>query len=126
LLDANPFTTLQVVLEPSGRVTPESVRREVGLRLLGELMATCQANPTYLDKFYALQPGRPNGAKRLIVVLPLALRDQLPDEWLDAVGESTTLAWRVGPEEVLDQEQMGSHEYAWLEESTHQPDRVCS
>ena len=30
LLTVNPFTTLQVVLEPVGELTPEAVRREVG------------------------------------------------------------------------------------------------
>jgi len=95
LLDANPFTTLQVVLEPRGELTAESIQRDIGPHLLGDLMSACLACPTYLDKFYALQPGRANGAKRLIVVLPLALREQLNLDWVDAIGESATLVWRT-------------------------------
>jgi radical SAM superfamily enzyme YgiQ (UPF0313 family) len=113
LLRANPFTTLQVALEPAGELTPEAVRREVGARLVSELMAACQANPTYLDKYYALQPGRPNGAKRLIVLLPLALRKQLPLGWREDVGELATLVWRVGHEEAPGEDEMGPGECAW-------------
>ncbi len=112
LLDANPFTTLQVVMEPAGELTPDAVLRQVGPGLLGELMAACQANPTYLDKYYALQPGRVNGAKRLIVLLPLALRQRLPPAWIEAVGEAATLAWRAGLGEVQDEE-MEPHEHVW-------------
>jgi hypothetical protein len=115
LLRVNPFTTLQVVLEPAGKLTPEAVRREVGASLLSELMAACQANPTYLDKYYALQPGRPNGAKRLIVLLPLALREQLPLEWGEDVGELATLVWRVGLDEMPCEDEMESNEYLWTE-----------
>jgi hypothetical protein len=113
LLAENPFTTLQVVLEPIGSITPEAVRREVEPGLLGELMAACQANPTYLDKFYALQPGRQNGAKRLIVVLPLSLRTRLPLRWIEDVGESSTLVWQTGPEERDTEGAMEPHENVW-------------
>jgi radical SAM superfamily enzyme YgiQ (UPF0313 family) len=113
VLDPNPFTTLQVVLEPTGELNSEAVRRQIGPRLLDELMAACQASPTYLDKFYALQPGRPNGAKRLVVLLPLPLRDDLPPEWIEDVGESATLVWQSDPEEPGCEDQMDAHEYAW-------------
>jgi radical SAM superfamily enzyme YgiQ (UPF0313 family) len=113
LLQVNPFTTLQVILEPAGKLTPQTVRREIGARLLSELMSACQTHPTYLDKYYGLQPGRPNGAKRLIVLLPLALRDQLPREWGEDVGKLATVVWRVGVEETHREGEMESHEYAW-------------
>jgi hypothetical protein len=113
LLRVNPFTTLQVVLEPAGELTPEAVRREVGPHLLGELLAACQASPTYLDKYYALQPGRPNGAKRLLVLLPLALREQLPPGWGEDVGKLATVVWRVGVEEAPREEEMETYEFAW-------------
>jgi radical SAM superfamily enzyme YgiQ (UPF0313 family) len=113
LLEANPFTTLQVVLEPAGELTPAAVRRQVGPKLLGELLAACQARPTYLDKFYALQPGRPNGAKRLVVLLPLLLREQLPPEWVEEVGEAATLVWRAGAGETACEERLEGHEFAW-------------
>ncbi len=95
LLAANPHTTLQVVLEPTGPAVPEVVARHLTPRLLGDLMAACQEIPTYLDKFYALQPGRVNGAKRLVVVLPDALLDRMDDGWEDEVGELATVTWRA-------------------------------
>jgi radical SAM superfamily enzyme YgiQ (UPF0313 family) len=111
LLDANPFTTLQVVLEPRGELTAESVQREINPHLLGDLMSTCLAQPTYLDKFYALQPGRANGAKRLIVILPLSVREVMPTDWLDAVGESTTLVWRTS--EPASDGSLAPYEHFW-------------
>jgi radical SAM superfamily enzyme YgiQ (UPF0313 family) len=113
LLRANPFTTLQVVLEPTEERTPEAVQREVGVPLLSTLMAACQANPTYLDKYYALQPGGLNGAKRLIVLLPLALREQLPCEWSEDVGSLATVVWRAGVEELPCEDELESYEFAW-------------
>src|SRR5262249_38367391 len=53
LLD-DPFTTLQIVLEP-GRTVPDP-------EWLSRLFTSCQDNPTYLDRFYALQPGRAAGS----------------------------------------------------------------
>jgi hypothetical protein len=114
LLRENPFTTLQVVLEPSGEATAEAVRDEVGARLLGELMAACQANPTYLDKYYALHPGRPNGAKRLIVLLPLTLRERLR-EWTEDVGQLATVVWRVDPEQAQGVAEMEPYEFTWAD-----------
>jgi radical SAM superfamily enzyme YgiQ (UPF0313 family) len=108
VLDANPFTTLQVVLEAAAR----EVAERLSPRLLEALLAACQEKPTYLDKFYALQPGRVNGAKRLIVVLPLALRPALAGEWVEDVGEYATLVWRGAPAEA--EEDMEAHEYAWM------------
>jgi radical SAM superfamily enzyme YgiQ (UPF0313 family) len=114
LLEANPFTTLQVVLEPVGALTSVAEGWGIGPQLLGELMAACQQRPTYLDKFYALQPGRPNGAKRLIVLLPLGLREKVPSEWLEDVREIATLVWRGARDEVPDEEKMDPREYAWV------------
>lgn len=89
LLEDNPFTTLQVVLEPTGG----DPRAGVTPGLLQELAAACQERPTYLDQFYALLPGRAGGAKRLVVLLPAAARPRLGGEWLDAVGEWATVVW---------------------------------
>jgi radical SAM superfamily enzyme YgiQ (UPF0313 family) len=112
LLEDNPFTTLQIVLEPAGGWTPDAVVGSFGPGLLGQVMAASQANPTYLDKFYALQPGRVNGAKRLIVLLPLSVRERLPRAWVEAMGEYATLVWRASPEGPPDEE-MEPHEYIW-------------
>jgi hypothetical protein len=108
VLEANPYTTLQVVLEPAAQV----VAGRLPPRVLGSLLAACQERPTYLDKFYALQPGRVNGAKRLIVVLPLELRPALAGDWAEAAGEHATLVWRGAPAEA--EEDMEAHEYAWV------------
>lgn len=124
LLEVNPYTTLQVVLEPAGNMTPEGVRQEVGPRLLGELMTACQANPTYLDKFYALQPGRTGGAKRLVVLLPFALRETLPLDWMEDVGETATLVWQAGSLDMPYEDQMEPHEITWSTEQN--PHRTTS
>jgi radical SAM superfamily enzyme YgiQ (UPF0313 family) len=111
VLTTNPFTTLQVVLEPTETETA-TLHRQLTLRLLRELLATCQERPTYLDRFYALQPGSLNGAKRLIVLLPLELRAPLGADWADEVGSFATLVWR-GPAEAGAEEEMAEYEYAW-------------
>jgi radical SAM superfamily enzyme YgiQ (UPF0313 family) len=111
VLADNPFTTLQVVLEPAGALTPQTAREQLGPRWLAALLATCQEVPTYLDKFYALQPGRPNGAKRLIVLLPAALRPQCAGDWIGALGECATVVWQGGADWAS--EEMEAHEYAW-------------
>jgi hypothetical protein len=110
VFDADPFTTLQVVLEPAPATDPANVCRGLPVRVLEALTAACQAAPTYLDRYYALQPGRPNGAKRLIVVLPSELRSRCPEKWKDGLGAHATLVWR-GQGAGADLE---VHEYAWV------------
>ena len=58
VLDANPFTTLQVVLEPCGAPDADYVQHQLNDNWLQTLLPACQEAPTYLDKYYALQPGR--------------------------------------------------------------------
>jgi hypothetical protein len=94
VLGPNPFTTLQVVLDPDGSLDVEAIRRQITPGFLSELMAASLENPTYLDKFYALQPGRATGAKRLIVLPPEGLRAEVGDEWAAEVCELATLFWR--------------------------------
>jgi hypothetical protein len=94
LLAANPFTTLQVVLEPTGELTPAAASGQFAPDFLNGLLATCLESPTYLDKFYALQPGRPNGAKRLVVLLPLALRPEYDPDWIAATGDVASIVWQ--------------------------------
>jgi len=78
ILAAAPFTTLAVVLEPTGdpgrltSATLEAIRGEF------------YARPTYLDHFYAVQPGPAKGAKRQVIVLPEGgpnLADDMVSEW---------------------------------------------
>jgi hypothetical protein len=91
ILRDNPFTTLQVVLEPA-RTVPEP-------EWLSRLFAACQENPSYLDRFYALQPGPAAGSRRLTVVLDGSTRATLA-AWEEAVGDFVTVAWRGVPAEV--------------------------
>jgi hypothetical protein len=107
---SDPFTTLQLVLDPQ-EIEAADVQRQISPELLTSLTATCQETPTYLDKFYALQPGRANGAKRLIVLLPLELRRQVHEEWLGAAGELATLVWRASPAVTPTEEEMDEHEF---------------
>ena len=106
VLEANPFTTLQVLLEPAGEPSTS-----ISPRLPEMLLSACQSRPTYLDKFYGLQPGRPNGAKRLIVLLPRQLRERLDPDWLADVGSCATVVWRgVGDTDA----DMEAHELTWI------------
>jgi radical SAM superfamily enzyme YgiQ (UPF0313 family) len=110
VLADNPFTTLQVVLESPDLA---AVRDQLQPRRLEALVAACQETPTYLDKFYALQPGALNGAKRLILLLPAALRPQVGTEWLEDAAARATVVWRGVPARAP--EEMEAHEYAWAE-----------
>jgi hypothetical protein len=112
VLDANPFTTLQVVLEADTSLTAQQLPASLAPPTLETLTAACQSSPTYLDKYYALQPGRANGAKRLIVLLPMAWRAQVPVSWVEEVGEYATLVWRATTEHCAEDE-MGGYEFAW-------------
>jgi radical SAM superfamily enzyme YgiQ (UPF0313 family) len=112
LLAANPFTTLQVVLQPTGVRTAEVIMDTLTPDVLGEQLAVCLENPTYLDKFYALQPGRPNGAKRLILLLPLPLRTTCDPDWIEAVGEFATLVWQSTSEQEPEAD-FAVHEELW-------------
>jgi hypothetical protein len=112
VLAANPFTTLQVVLEPAEPPDPAAVQRVVAPDLLGGLLGVCLENPTYLDKFYALQPGRPNGAKRLVVLLPLVLRAGCDPDWVETVGNFASLAWHGTADREAGRE-LEPHEYVW-------------
>jgi hypothetical protein len=110
LLSANPFTTLQVVLEPTGSLVSSSLENRLPTAWLGGLLSACLESPTYLDKFYALQPGRPNGAKRLVVLLPRALRSTCDPDWLAGAGESASLVWSGAPDRAAESA-LEPHEY---------------
>ncbi len=109
LLADNPYTTLQLVLEPSD--CSASPMKQVSPGLVEAVLGVCQEMPTYLDKFYALQPGALNGAKRVIVLLPLAWREQVDLDWLDEIGAAATVVWRGAAEQA--EEEMEAFEFAW-------------
>ena len=102
LLSDNPFTTLQIVLEPTGQ--PQLLTSAT----FETLLAACFRNPTYLDKFYSVLPGRPKGAKRLVVLLPAEERDTLDPAWIAEAGNYAAIAWQgqMPPDANLDE-----HEY---------------
>jgi len=111
VLDTNPFTTLQVVLQPAPDQEAAALRRACPSHFLDALTAACQASPTYLDRYYALQPGRPNGAKRLIVLLPLEMRPRLDPSWVEDVGRQATVVWRGQATAACREEDMEAYEY---------------
>jgi radical SAM superfamily enzyme YgiQ (UPF0313 family) len=88
ILAENPFTTLQVVLEPTNRTFAET-GSSLDPTFAETTLAACQEQPTYLDKYYALHPGPPRGAKRLVVVLP-PTHVELSTLW----HECATVVWR--------------------------------
>ncbi len=75
---------------------------------LAGLFAVGQERPTYLDKFYALQPGRASGAKRLVLLLPAVFRSHLGPDWASEVGEFATIVW----DGVVDEEELACFEHA--------------
>lgn len=91
ILADNPFTTLEVVLEPAD---PRAIEPD----LLERLMRACFERPTYLDKFYAVlpNPGRPLGAKRLVLIFPASERGRLDPDRLSELGDFAVILWR-GP-----------------------------
>jgi hypothetical protein len=103
LMQDNPHTTLQVLLEPTG----EAPRLEASF--LDAVLAACQAAPTYLDRFYAVLPGAPKGAKRVVLLLPAARRAALGEAWIEAVTERACVLWS-GP--GLDATELFEQEYA--------------
>jgi hypothetical protein len=109
LLRNNPFTTLQVVLDPKTNDV-SALCRSLEPGVATALLAACQEQPTYLDKYYAMHPGSLRSAKRLIVLLPFALRKQLPADWLASWSECASLVWCDG-----DASEFGAHEFTWQE-----------
>ena len=113
ILAANPFTTLQIVLEPKETANEEALSDRISISLLEELLAACQKPSTYLDRYYSMQPGRSNGAKRVILVLPAKARIATDESWREAVGDFATLVWRMTPGDALDESDMDTHEHSW-------------
>lgn len=102
VLTEGPFTTLQIVLEPRGRAM------DLPVTFLAELWSAAQARPSYLDKYFALQPGRPTGAKRLVVVLPWSRRNEIADDWLAEVSARASIVWRDAPDDA----ELGAEQYS--------------
>lgn len=88
VLADNPHSTLQVVLEALGDP------RTVTSGTLEALTRACFRDPSYLDRFYSLQAGRPQGAKRIVVLVPAEARGRLAADWGRTIGQFGTLVWR--------------------------------
>jgi radical SAM superfamily enzyme YgiQ (UPF0313 family) len=112
LLTANPFTTLQVVLEPVGRVDDRTLHDVLDPAFLDPLLAACLVNPTYLDKFYAILPGRTSGAKRLVVLLPLERRTASDPDRVAEAGSFASVVWRTTAP-IPEPDDLEPHEYVW-------------
>lgn len=90
LMEENPFTTLQLIREP----TADADWRDLNPAAFDPIVRACRSNPTYLDKFYALQPGEPRGAKRIVLLLPGDLRGRMPPDWFEEMAANIgTIVW---------------------------------
>jgi hypothetical protein len=87
-LQANPFSTLAIVLETDGAFPFD---------VFDGLRAACQRPENiYLDRFYEFTPGRPAGARRVVVALPTRLRDRMNNDWISAAVEYSDVVWTDG------------------------------
>jgi radical SAM superfamily enzyme YgiQ (UPF0313 family) len=87
LLDDNPHSTLRIVLEPTG--DPASLK----MSFLQAIRTACLKEPSYLDRFYSMQLGRPKGAKHIVIRLPWSARDSAGLDWIDDVGQFASIVW---------------------------------
>lgn len=81
ILDNNPHSTLQVVLEPSANP------RSIDCDLLERILGVCYRQPNYLDRYYSLNPQGLLGSKRIVI----KLEQEIDDDWSEAIQESATL-----------------------------------
>ncbi|HEV3084024.1 MAG TPA: radical SAM protein, partial [Gemmataceae bacterium] len=114
VLDASPFTTLHVVLDLCAATTAQRCQNALRPEVIQTLAATCLESTSYLDRYYAMQPGRPNGAKRLIAVLPASLRARLDEDWLEQIGTIATIVWQRGRQDPVPETEVAPDDYAWI------------
>jgi hypothetical protein len=84
----NPHGTFQIVVEATADP------RRVTVALIESLLQAAFATTSYLDRFYAVMPGRPKGAKRIVIMLPAAERERLGRRWAEELGRFATLVWQ--------------------------------
>ncbi len=107
LLDDNPHSTLRIVLEPTGNP------KHLTMSVVQAIRGACLKEPSYLDRFYSMQLGRPKGAKHIVVRLPWIERDRAGLDWVDDLAQFASLVWTgdgVPDEETLDDE-LEAHEF---------------
>ncbi|MBC7819569.1 MAG: B12-binding domain-containing radical SAM protein [Planctomycetaceae bacterium] len=107
LLDDNPHSTLRIVLEPTG--DPASLK----MSFLQAIRTACLKEPSYLDRFYSMQLGRPKGAKHIVIRLPWSARESVGLDWIDDVGQFASIVWTGEdiPSEVDMTEELEAHEF---------------
>ena len=103
LLDDNPHSTLRIVLEPTG--DPSCVT----MSFLQAIRSACLKEPSYLDRFYSMQMGRPKGAKHIVIRLPWSAREALGLDRIDEIAEFASLVWTG--EDVPSEEELEAHEF---------------
>ena len=107
LLDDNPHSTLRIVLEPTG--DPASLK----MSFLQAIRTACLKEPSYLDRFYSMQLGRPKGAKHIVIRLPWSARESVGLDWIDDVGQFASIVWtgeNIPSEDDLTEE-LEAHEF---------------
>lgn len=107
LLEDNPHSTLRIVLEPTG--DPSTLT----MSFLQAIRTACLHDPSYLDRFYSMQLGRPKGAKHIVIRLPWSARDQAGLDWIDDVGQFASIVWTGEdiPSEGDLSEELEAHEF---------------
>ena len=87
ILDENPHTTLQVILEPGKAAS-------ITASLLADFKWVCYSRTTYLDRFYSILPGAMKGSKCLVVLLEPCEEALLDPETIAAIDEFATIVWK--------------------------------
>ena len=107
LLDDNPHSTLRIVLEPTR--DPASLK----MSFLQAIRTACLKEPSYLDRFYSMQLGRPKGAKHIVIRLPWSARESVGLDWIDDVGQFASIVWTGEdiPSEDDMTEELEGHEF---------------
>ena len=107
LLADNPHSTLRVVLEPTG--DPATLK----MSFLQAIRTACLQAPSYLDRFYSMQLGRPKGAKHIVIRLPWSSREAVGLDWIDDVGQFASIVWTGEdiPSEADMTEELEAHEF---------------
>ncbi len=113
LLSANPFTTLQIVFDLTGDELASGIEKSLPVAFLQTVMGACQESSSYLDRYYAMQPGRNEGAKRLMILLPVQARTTVSEEWLDSAGELATVVWLTLEDTSGNEKNLEPNEYYW-------------
>ena len=87
VLDENPHTTLQVILEPGNATC-------ITASLLADLKWVCYSRTTYLDRFYSILPGAMKGSKCLVVLLKPLDEALLDPQTIASIDEFATIVWK--------------------------------